>query len=117
MGIVAQGRNVEQGARRFLGRAGWIAVAAVLAGCAPVRLFNDYTVAESADVAALPWPRLVAVPAAPPPGQYGPGVPDPTTGAAVAAALSDRARAAEARRAALGAPVITPAERAALARP
>ncbi len=84
-----------------------------LAGCESVRLFADYEVVESPEVADAPWPRLVEVPAAPPPGRYGPGVPDPATGIAVETALGLGARQAEGRLGGAGAPVLRPEDRAA----
>jgi len=107
---------VEQGARGWLRRGACVLVVAGLAGCESVRVLNDYRVEESADVAGAPWPRLVDVPPAPPPGRYDAGVPDPTTGAAIDAALSARTARAERRRRALSGPVIDGQGRAALGR-
>lgn len=106
---------MEQGARGWLRRGACVLAVAGLAGCESVRVLNDYRVEESAEVAGAPWPRLVDVPAAPPPGRFGAGVPDPTTGAAIDAALAARAAAAERRRATLSGPVIDGESRAALA--
>ena len=84
---------------------------ALLSGCETFRVMNDYETAESPGVADAPWPRLVDVPAAPPPGSYTAAVPDPTTGEAVRAALAERTRRAEGRRAAAGAAALDEADR------
>ena len=60
------------------------------------------------------WPRLADVPDMPPPGEVGPGAPDPAAGAQVAESLKVEAAVAAARAETLGAPVIAPAEAARL---
>jgi len=92
---VAQGGKVEQGRSRGRALAAAMLAAALLSGCETFRVMNDYETAESPGVADSPWPRLVDVPAAPPPGSYTAAVPDPTTGEAVRAALAERARRAQ----------------------
>ncbi len=91
-----------------------IALLAVLPACESFRLFNDYRVVESPDVATAPWPRLVDTPETPPPGTFTEDIPDPAVGVAVQSALSDGARQAGPRADALAAPVIDPAGRARL---
>lgn len=107
---------MEQGARGTGLVCGAAMLVLALAGCEPFRLFNDYETAQSDDVAEAPWPRLVDVPRAPPPGQFGPGVPDPTTGAVLRAALAERARRAAERRTRLEGAVIDEASRRVLTR-
>jgi hypothetical protein len=91
-----------------------VAGAAVIAlsGCGTVGLFGKYEIAESADVAAAPWPRLVDVPEAPPVGEYTRDVPDPAEGVLVQADLTAAAASASARAAELSRPVISDTERA-----
>ncbi|WP_339949618.1 hypothetical protein [uncultured Albimonas sp.] len=60
------------------------------------------------------WPRLADVPDMPPPGEVGPGAPDPADGRAVAESLKLEAAVAAVRAETLGAPVISPAEAARL---
>lgn len=116
-GNLTQGETVEQGARRLRALTGAMAVTAALAGCEGFRVMNDYETAESPDVAAAPWPRLVDVPQAPPPGSYSAAVPDPTRGEALRAALLAKARAAAIRREDLAGPVLAEDEAARLSRP
>ena len=78
-----------------------------LSGCGGAELFEQHGLAESPETAAAPWPRLVDTPEAPPPGEFGPGVPDPVTGAAAAAALVLAAEEAAARAETLSAPVLS----------
>jgi hypothetical protein len=87
-----------------------------LAGCGSARLFGAYPVAETPGAAEAPWPRLADTPAAPPKGTYSEAVPDPAVGIAAAAQLGIAARDAAARAEALGAPVLTEAERRRLTR-
>ncbi len=107
-----------QGLKRFAGSARGIAAVVVLLlpGCESFRLFNDYQAVESPEVATAEWPRLVDVPAAPPPGAFSPAVPDPALGVAVQSELSTAAADAESRRAGAAGPVIVADERAELAR-
>ena len=88
--------------------------AAALSGCGSFRLFNDYKTAESEGVADAPWPRLVDVPEAPPPGAYSRAVPDPATGRQVQSELATRTARAGSRRAQSTRPVLAPEEREAL---
>jgi hypothetical protein len=87
----------------------------MLAGCGTVGLFGTYEAPESEDVAAAPWPRLVDVPEAPPPGTHGPAVPDPAEGRRILEELGLRADLAGAEAARLSAPLLSEAERARLA--
>ena len=89
---------------------------ASLAGCGTAGLFKKDTTPESPDIASAPWPRLVDTPAAPPKGQYGPGVPDPAQGTAAAVELTLAAQDAAARAEALAAPPLTEADLARLKR-
>lgn len=89
--------------------AAWLVLG--LGGCESFRLFNDYETAESADVEAAPWPRLVDVPPAPPPGTFTEAVPDPVQGIAVQTELSLAASGAGTRRSDLAAPVLAEADR------
>lgn len=82
-----------------------------LAGCGSIALFGKYDVPESPEVAAAPWPQLVDVPAALPPGSYGPSAPDPAIGVATQAALSRASAEAIPRATTLSQPVIDPATR------
>jgi len=91
-----------------------------LAGCGSAKLFKgefqEGAIPESTDVAAAPWPALVDTPQAPPRGEYGPGVPDPAQGTAVEVELTEAAREAEAKAAALAPPPLTEADKARLKR-
>jgi hypothetical protein len=89
---------------------------AALAGCGSARLFGAYPVPETSSAAEAPWPRLVDTPAAPAMGTYSDAVPDPAEGIAATAQLGIVARDAAARAEALGAPVLTEAERRQLTR-
>lgn len=118
-----------------------VCVVAALSGCGTVGLFGEYDVAESPDVEATPYPRLVDVPDAPPVGVYTEAVPDPARGEAAQtdlaaaatvadvraaelarvdpaanarAAAADTVAAANARAARLAAPVISESEREAM---
>ncbi|MGF1501856.1 MAG: hypothetical protein ACFBSD_08565 [Paracoccaceae bacterium] len=79
---------------------------ALVGGCETFRLFQDYETAESADVAAAAYPRLVEVPDAPPPGRFSDAVPDPAIGQAQIAGFGPETEAAEARRRVVAAPVV-----------
>ncbi|GMG80825.1 hypothetical protein LNKW23_00370 [Paralimibaculum aggregatum] len=102
--------------KRF-GAAHGVAAALVLAlaGCESFRLFNEYQVVESPEVEATPWPLLVDVPPAPPPGTYTAAVPDPAGGIAVQTELSLASESAGPKAARLAPPVLSEAERKALA--
>lgn len=89
-------------------------LALALAGCESFRLFNDYSVVESPEVEAAPYPRLVDVPEAPPPGQFNDAVPDPAEGVAVETQLEAAAARADRRRQAAARPVLTDTQRATL---
>ncbi|HSF96561.1 MAG TPA: hypothetical protein VLA52_16165 [Thermohalobaculum sp.] len=82
-----------------------------VAGCGSKGLFKAQEFPESPEAAAAPWPRLVDTPAAPPKGQFGPGVPDPAEGTAAAVELTLAARDAAERAAALAPPPLTEAEK------
>lgn len=88
----------------------------LLAGCGSAKLFRTYDLPESEGVAEAPWPQLVDTPAAPPAGQYGPGIPDPAQGAAVSADLDQISEDASARAATLAGPVLSEADRRRLTR-
>jgi len=83
-----------------------LALAGLLAGCGTSELFGTYDAPESPDVAEAPWPRLVDTPTPPPPGSYGPGVPDPAQGVAVVTDLSAVAADSAQRAGTLGEPVL-----------
>ncbi|MEO1001078.1 MAG: hypothetical protein AAFW69_10850 [Pseudomonadota bacterium] len=83
-----------------------------LAGCEAARTVGGYDIPISETALSEPYPELIEVPNAPPPGETGPGVPDPVTGAIVTADLSATAAANQARAAALAGPVIPPSVRA-----
>ena len=100
--------------RRTLAAAAALALG--LSGCGTVGLFGKYDLPESEGVEETPWPRLVDVPEAPPPGGYAEGVPDPAEGVAVQADLGPVARSSAARAEALEGAVLTEADRRALAR-
>lgn len=100
-----------------MSKPGWIVCLIVLASlgaCGSASLFRSYDVPESAGVQDAPWPRLVDVPSAPPPGDYSAAVPDPAQGVALetdfAEITDDAARRAEI----LSQPVLTKEDRAAL---
>jgi hypothetical protein len=86
----------------------------LLAGCDSFRLFNDYTVVESPDVATAPWPELVDTPTPPPPGEFSSAVPDPMVGQTTQQVLTALAEQAQRRREATAGPLLTEAERARL---
>ncbi|MEM6973586.1 MAG: hypothetical protein AAF577_12355 [Pseudomonadota bacterium] len=87
-----------------------------ISSCGSTELFGRYDLPESPGVASAPYPRLVDVPAAPPPGQTSASVPNPAEGQAVIDGLAP-VTAAQARRAdALSAPVLTEEERRRLGR-
>ncbi|MEM1162698.1 MAG: hypothetical protein AAGJ28_17365 [Pseudomonadota bacterium] len=90
--------------------------AAFLTGCGTVDLFGRYDLPEDPATADAPYPRLVDTPAAPAPGTYTAAVPDPADGAALLTDLTATAVAAEIRRDALSAPVLSDAERAEMQR-
>lgn len=100
------------------GPAKWMAAAllAGLAGCDTYTLFTGNEIPESAEVGATPYPRLVSVPEAPPPGEFDQNVPDPAQGTAILVDLSATANAAARRAEILNDPVLTDAERLALLR-
>lgn len=81
-----------------------------LTGCGSVALFGKYDLAESPEVAAAPWPKLIDTPAAPPVGVYTPSVPDPAEGAQAQKDLGFAAAAATSRAAQLARPVAVEAE-------
>ena len=81
-----------------------------LAGCGASELFKVHDVPESEAAAAAPWPSLADTPAAPPKGEYGPGVPDPAKGAVARAELTLAAEEAAARAQALQIPPLTEAD-------
>ncbi|MDF2234911.1 hypothetical protein P2H44_20315 [Albimonas sp. CAU 1670] len=92
-----------------------------LAGCGlddpltgPRGAFAVLDLPETPDLADQPWPRLADVPDMPPPGEVGPGAPDPANGAEIAQSLQLEAAVAAARAETLGEPVIAPAEAARL---
>lgn len=107
---------------RFAGRAICRSMAALLllggcglgGGVGPD--LGGYTLPDNAALADAPWPRLVDVPDAPPPGVYTAEIPDPATGGLIVAELSGDAARMRARAEALSPPVLTPAERARLSR-
>ena len=86
--------------------------AAFLAGCGTVDLFGRYDLPEDPATADAPYPRMVDTPAAPAPKQPQP-VRGPRRGCAD---LTATAVAAEIRRDALSAPVLSEAERAEMQR-
>ena len=86
-----------------------------LAGCGSAQLFDAFPVDDTSAAADAPWPRLVETPAAPSKGTYSNAVPDPVEGVAVTTQLGIAARDAAAQAEALGAPVLTEAERRRLA--
>ncbi|MEM6487780.1 MAG: hypothetical protein AAF677_05830 [Pseudomonadota bacterium] len=101
---------------RSVGRAGALAAVLALAGCGTADLFTRYDLPEGPGVADAPYPRLVDVPEAPPPGRFDRAAPDPAAGIAVQVDLSQAAADQNARAAALNAPVLSDAERRRLGR-
>ena len=99
----------------FLCSAAFLLLAS-LAGCSSAQLFGAHPLAGAATDTDAPWPRLVDTPAAPAKGTYSDAVPDPAAGIAATAQLGIVARDAAARAEALGAPVLTEAERSRLTR-
>lgn len=90
----------------------------VLSGCAS-GLGPDlggYDIPRDPAVAEAPWPQLIDVPDAPPPGTFTAAVPDPARGAATIAALRAEATRMRTRIAELSPPVLTPADRRRLTR-
>lgn len=87
-----------------------------LAGCGTVALFGTYDLPESPGVAEAPYPRLIDVPEATPPGTYSADIPDPAQGDRVQGDLAAEAVVAEVRRGTLAGPVITDEERARMQR-
>lgn len=79
----------------------------MLGACGTVGLFGEYDLPESPEVDATPYPRLVDVPAAPPPGTYTEAVPDPAEGVALLSDLGPVASGTTARAQTLTAPVVT----------
>ena len=68
--------------------------------------FGEYDIPESPEVAAAPYPRLVDVPAAPPPGEYAPGIPDPAQGAQTFSDLATEAAVADVLASRVAGPVV-----------
>ncbi|HUS54829.1 MAG TPA: hypothetical protein VMY41_12625 [Thermohalobaculum sp.] len=89
---------------------------ASLAGCGSAQLFDAFPVDDTSAAADAPWPRLVDTPAAPATGTYSDAVPDPMEGVVAITQLGIVARDAATRAEALGAPVLTEAERRRLTR-
>ncbi|MEM6678417.1 MAG: hypothetical protein AAF675_11160 [Pseudomonadota bacterium] len=79
-------------------------------------LFGTYDVPEQPETAEAPYPRLVDVPTAPPPGSFTADAPDPSTGVALRVALGDEAAAQNEAARRLDGPVLTEADRRALGR-
>ncbi|MEM6422715.1 MAG: hypothetical protein AAF698_09010 [Pseudomonadota bacterium] len=88
----------------------------VLSGCGTVGLFGLYDVPESEGVADTPYPRLVDVPEAPPPGSFTEAVPDPAQGVAVTVDLTAAAQAQNAEAQRIDEPVLSEDERGRLGR-
>ena len=93
-----------------------LVAALCVAGCGTVQLFGTYDLPESPEVADAPWPRLVDTPDAPELGQFSAAVPDPETGETLVMELSDRAVVAAIQAEGLSGPVLTEADRRAMAR-
>lgn len=88
----------------------------IIPGCGTLGLFGTYDVPEGPGVAEVPYPRLVDVPDAPPPGTYTAEVPDPAEGVAVTVDLTATAQAQNAEATSVGAPVLSETERRRLGR-
>jgi hypothetical protein len=86
-------------------------LAGSLAGCGSAGVFESHGITESPEAADAPWPQLVDTPAAPPKGEFGPGVPDPAEGTAAAVALTLAAQDATERAALLAPSPLTEAEK------
>ncbi|MGF1551656.1 MAG: hypothetical protein ACFBWO_04030 [Paracoccaceae bacterium] len=89
-----------------------IALVVSLPACETLDVFERFEAGGASDA---PYPRLVNVPAAPPPGSFSDAAPDPARGRAIRAELDPVAEAQNARAGALAAPVLTEAERRRLA--
>ncbi|MEM8699554.1 MAG: hypothetical protein AAGF44_10310, partial [Pseudomonadota bacterium] len=91
-------------------RLSWVftAVTAIaLSGCGTAGLFSSYDLPEGEGVAEAPWPRLIDVPEATPPGTYSEDIPDPAIGIAAESSLRSAAADGARRAAQLTSPVLS----------
>lgn len=104
-------------AHKFLCSATFMLFLAVLpSACSVGGELGEYDLPRSPVAEETPWPRLVDVPEAPPPGIYTHAVPNPAEGAATQVRLRAEARRMRLRAEALNAPVLSAGERARLRR-